>query len=150
MDQRTDLHRDVVCRYDGGSEEGSLSTYIAASLVLPLLAMIAGAGIGLETLSGMAANVNDARDAGVVAAEVQGGVTPQVVSTVRTTLSSLGLSAASARVSGTPGPVPWGGSLSLTVTDPVRLQGFPWSLMGLAGQTITLGGTTYATSNLSP
>ena len=131
-------------------ESGSLSTYIAATVVLPLLAMLAGAGIALSGLANTAANVNDARDAGVVAAEIQGGVTPTVVQEVASTLQSLGINPSTARVSGTPAPVPWGSSVALTVTAPVPLSGFPWNLLGLAGQTVVVGGTTYTTSNVHP
>jgi len=135
---------------DVRDEAGSLSTYIASAVVLPLLAMLAGAGIALSGLATTAASVNDARDAGIVGAEVQGGVTATVVSQVDTTLRSLGINPAQATVTGTPGPVPWGSPITLTVTESVPLAGFPWNALGLAGQAVTVGGTTYATSNLAP
>jgi hypothetical protein len=135
---------------DVRDDSGSLSTYLAAGLVLPLLAMLAGAGIALSGLATTAANLNDARDAGVVGAEIQGGLTPAVVSQVDTTLESLGVNPASATVSGTPAPVPWGSPIQLTVTASVPLAGFPWNAMGLAGRSVIVGGTTYTTSNLLP
>ncbi len=135
---------------DVRDDSGSLSTYVATAVVLPLLAMLAGAGIALSGLAGTAASVGDARDAGVVGAEVQGGLTPTVVQQVDQTLASLGINPAQVQVTGTPAPVPWGSQISLTVTDPVTLSGFPWNAMGLAGHSVTLGGTTYATSNLMP
>lgn len=150
MDKRTDLHGRLGLRREPHPEDGSLSTYIAAALVLPLLAMIAGAGVALAALANEAGNVNMARDAGVVAAEVQGGVTSQVVSTVQTTLESLGIDPSTVQITGTAAPAPWGSPITLTVTRPVTLQGFPWTLIGLGGQTVTLGGTTYATSNVAP
>ena len=150
MDQRADHHRELSPPCTDRGEEGSVSTYIAAALVLPLLAMIAGAGIAMAGLASVSGSLDDARDAGVVAAEIQGGVTPSVVGTVESTLQSLGIDPAKANVSGTPGPVAWGGAIALSVTEPVRLQGFPWTLIGLSGQTVTLGGTTYATSNVAP
>lgn len=135
---------------DARDESGSLSTYIASAVVLPLLAMLAGAGIALSGLASTAASVSDARDAGVVSAEVQGGVTQVVIHQVDATLTSLGIDPTGAQVTGTPAPVPWGSPITLTVTDPVPLSGFPWNVLGLAGHSVTVGGTTYATSNLMP
>ena len=135
---------------DARDESGSLSTYIASAVVLPLLAMLAGAGIALSSLASTAASVSDARDAGVVSAEIQGGVTQVVIRQVDETLASLGIDPAAAQVTGTPAPVPWGSPIALTVTDPVSLSGFPWNALGLAGHSVTVGGTTYATSNLMP
>lgn len=150
MGQRANHDRELNTSRNLRDDSGSLSTYIAASVVLPLLAMLAGAGLALSGLAATAANVNDARDAGVVAAEIQGGVDPTVVQAVDTTLESLGVNPSTALVYGTPPPVPWGSTLSLTVTEPVPLIGFPWNLLGLAGQTVVVGGTTYTTSNVDP
>jgi hypothetical protein len=149
MAERADLDRQLKAPC-AAREEGSLSTYVAAAIVLPVLAMLAAAGVALSGLATTAANVDDARDAAVVAAEVQGGVTPTVVSSVQQTLSRLGIDPNAAAIQGTPSPQPWGSPISLTVTYPVSLSGFPWTLLGLAGRTVTVGGTTYATSNRAP
>lgn len=150
MDQRAHHNRHRWLTAAARADDGSLSTYIAVAVVLPLLAMLAGAGIALSGLAATAANVSDARDVASLAAEVQGGVTSQVVAAADNALAGLGLSVSAATVTGTPAPVAWGGEVAVTVTEPVTLTGFPWTLLGLAGQTVTLGGTTYATSNVAP
>lgn len=131
-----------VARSDGG-----LSTYIAAGIVLPLLILLAAAGLSLSGLLSQAGELTNAQSAGLMAAEIQGGVTPEVVSLVTSDLRSMGIQG-TVSVAGTTGPVSWGQSIELDVTDQTVLSGFPWNLMGLSGVTIQLGGPMYATSNL--
>lgn len=128
---------------------GSLSTYIAAAMVLPLLILLASAGLALSGLVNQAGELTSAQSAGLMAAEIQGGVTPEVSSLVTSQLASEGIQGG-VSVTGTPGPTPWGGSIDLNVTDQTALTGYPWNLMGLSGVTIQLGGPMYATSNLEP
>jgi hypothetical protein len=130
-------------------DSGSLSTYIAASMVLPLLLLLVFLGVSLSGLIYTESKVDIARDAAVLQAEIQGGVTPQVVSSVDSMLQSLGVPG-TWTVSGTPAPVPWGQPIQLTVTDRYALYGFPWDILGMQGDTVVLGGTVQATSNRSP
>lgn len=126
--------------------DGDLSTYISAALILPLLLLLASAGLALSGLLNQAGEVTTAQSAGLMAAEIQGGVTPAVASLITSQLRAMGV-AGTISVTGTPGPVAWGGSIELGVVDETTLQGFPWNLMGLAGTSIRLGGPMYATSN---
>lgn len=127
--------------------DGDVSTYIAAAVVLPLLLLLASAGLSLSGLLNAAGEVSTAQSAGIMAAEIQGGVTPAVASLVTSQLGAMGVPG-TVSVTGTPGPVTWGGSIELDVVDATTLEGFPWNLMGLAGTTVRLGGPMYATSNL--
>jgi hypothetical protein len=146
MVERADQHRRLALR----AESGSLATYVAAATVLPLLAMLAAAGVGLSALAARAGEIADARDVGVLAAEIQGGLTPSVQDAIDRSLAAQGIDPASVQISGTPAPAPWGSSIQLSVEEPVTLTGLPWNLLGLAGRTVTLGGVTYTTSNLAP
>lgn len=131
-------------------EAGGLSTYIASAMVLPLLLAAGAGGSGIASLIGQNAELTQARAAGVLLAEVEGGVTPDVISQVQQTLTGMGISPQDVSITGTPAPVPWGQPIEVVVTRSVSLAGFPWTLVGLDGRTVTLGGTTVTTSNLAP
>jgi hypothetical protein len=129
------------------SARGDLSTYLAATIVLPLLLVAGAGGTAVAGLAVQQAQLAEARSAGLLAAEVAGGVTPAVTDQVLATLQGLGMGSAGVTVTGTPGPVAWGQPIQLTVTRTVVLSGFPWNLIGMEGRTVTLGGTTTTTSN---
>lgn len=112
--------------------------------------MLAAAGVGLSALAARAGEIADARDVGVLAAEIQGGLTPSVQDAIDRALAAQGIDPASVQVSGTPAPAPWGTTIQLSVEQPVTLTGLPWDFLGLSGRTVILGGTAYATSNLAP
>lgn len=91
-----------------------------------------------------------ARAAGAAEAAIAGGVTPSVVQMIRSSLGDGAISGQSVIVTGTSGPVPWGNPVTVTAQLPVHLSGFPYSVLGLQGQTILIGGSTTVTSNWIP
>lgn len=142
-----------MCRSRWASDErGSLDVFVAAAMVLPLLILTLFGGWGVIQLAVLSTDIQGAQEVGAEGAAIQGGVTSSVVADVRSALTGTPLEALSGEVSvtGTPPPVPWGDTVTLTVSLPLQLTGFPWNLVGLAGQTVTLGGTSYVSSNLVP
>lgn len=80
-------------------ERGNLSTYIAAALVLPLLVLLASAGVSLSSLVSRAAVLSSAESAGLMAAEIQGGVTSSVTDLILSDWEAQGGSAGTLRIS---------------------------------------------------
>lgn len=140
-----------MCRCPRGTDRrGSLETYIAAGLVLPLLFVTLFGGMSVLHLLVVSNELAGARTVGAAEASVVGGVTSAVVSDVRSAIGDPSVNPSQIQVTGTAPPVPWGGRISLTTNLPISLSGFPYSVLGLAGKTVDIGGTTVVTSNWVP
>lgn len=130
-------------------EKGGLDVFVATAMVLPLLLLTLFGGWGVLHLLASSTELAGAREIGAEEAAIEGGVTPSVVLDVKSALQSVP-GAAGVVVTGTPPPVPWGEPVTLTVRLPLVLRGFPWTFLGLEGQTIELGGTSRVSSNRIP
>lgn len=129
---------------------GSLDTYVAAGLILPLLFATLFGGMDVLHLLLVSDELSGARTVGAAEASIAGGVTPGVVNDVRSAFGDPSVNPLLIRVTGTAAPVPWGDTISLTTVLPVSLSGFPYNLLGLTGKTVDIGGTTVVTSNWVP
>jgi|GEM_PF-3476809 len=134
------------------NQAGSLDIFIAAAMVLPLLLLTLFGGWTAIQIAVLSTELQGAQEVGAEAAAIQGGVTSQVQQDVRSALTGTSLQdqAQEISVTGTPPPVPWGETVALYVSLPLQLEGFPWTVLGLEGKTVVLGGKSDVSSNLVP
>ncbi|MHB1505570.1 MAG: hypothetical protein ACYCVA_02635 [Sulfobacillus sp.] len=117
---------------------GSLDVYVATALVLPLLLLTLFGGMAALHLAEVSTDVAFAAQVGAETAALAGGVTPLVSQSVAQSLADAGL-VVQPLVSGPAPSVPWGQPMTITVQVSVPLQGFPFTLVGLAGATVQFG-----------
>ncbi|MHB1842985.1 MAG: hypothetical protein ACYCO4_07680, partial [Sulfobacillus sp.] len=116
----------------------SLDVYVATALVLPLLLLTLFGGMAALHLAEVSTDVAFAAQVGAETAALAGGVTPLVSQSVAQSLADAGL-VVQPLVSGPAPSVPWGQPMTITVQVSVPLQGFPFTLVGLAGATVQFG-----------
>lgn len=131
-------------------EAGDISAFLAAALLLPLLFLLVWGGIGVITLMHAKDSLLEATQQGLLATELSGGVTPAVRSLVSQDTSTDPLLALAApTISGSMGPVPWGGPVQLTVAINLPLAGPPWAWLGVPDP-LDMSLTLYGLSNAPP
>lgn len=117
---------------------GSLDVYIATALVLPLLVLTLFGGLAAWHVAEWSTDLSFAAQVAAETAALDGGVTPAAAQAADSALADAGISARPV-VSGSPPVVPWGQPVTVSVAIGIPLQGFPFTLLGLAGTVLHLG-----------
>lgn len=132
------------------NDEGDLSAYLAAGLLLPMVLLLTFGGLGLISLMHAKATLLEAAQQGLIGTEMAGGVTSSVRSLVHKDASADALLAdGMSKITGSTPLTPWGQSVWIRVQYSLPLSGSPWTWMGISDP-YTLSITLIGNSNLPP
>ncbi len=135
------------------SERGEASVYLAAGIALTLIMLFFFGAADVSELYRLSRAVDRARNAGILQAEIDGGLSPEAKTRIWDEIRAEGLDPGLITLEGSPAGVPWGGRVFVRLTYQHRFRTVVFDQMaGLArrDRSILLGGTTWTTSGLAP
>lgn len=136
------MERDAARRLN---ERGDLSAYLAAGMLLPLLLLIAGGGAQTLALLSDRQSVMSIGYGGLREAEMTGGVTPALQSSLAATLHLDVPRLQAVTISGTTAGTAWGGSVCLNLSGSEVV-----SMPFLSQYAVPMGGQFCGVSDLPP
>lgn len=135
------------------SERGEASVYLAAGIALGLLMLFFFGAAEVAELYRISRAVDRARNAAILQAEIDGGLSPAAQARAWEEIRAEGLDPGRFTLEGSPPGTPWGGKVfvRLTYRHQFRMVLFDQAA-GLVRQdrSVILGGTTWTTSGLAP
>lgn len=135
------------------SEKGEASVYLAAGIALTLMMLFFFGAADVSELYRISRAVDRARNAGILQAEIDGGLSPVAQTRIWEEIRAEGLDPGLITLEGSLPGAPWGGRVFVRLVYQHRFRMVLFDQMaGLVGQdrTIILGGTTWTTSGLAP
>jgi hypothetical protein len=135
------------------SEKGEASVYLAAGIALTLIMLFFFGAADVSELYRLSRAVDRARNAGILQAEIDGGLSPEAQNRIWHEIRAEGLDPGLITLEGSPVGVPWGGRVFVRLTYQHRFHSVMFDQMaGLVrwDRSILLGGTTWTTSGLAP